>query len=175
MRTCSVPERKNAMSQLIIFIQVHNRPGILERELSEGATLGDLHDALAAAGIQVDGETFIFIDESEHHQHGERHKPLAGLKHGSRIHVSRCKRVKTTVHFLEKTAEEEFPPGARLRAVKEWAVRTFKLSPKDAAEHVLQICNSIKRPASDTPLQELVEGHICTLCFDLVPEKRVEG
>ena len=163
------------MSQLIIFIQVHGRTGILERELSEGATLGDLHNALAAASVQVDAETFIFIDESEHHLHGERDKSIAGLKHGSRIHVGRCKRVKTTVHFLEKTAEQELPPGARVRAVKEWAVRTFKMNPKDAAEHVLQICNSTKRPASDTPLQELLEGHGCTLCFDLVPEKRVEG
>jgi hypothetical protein len=49
------------------------------------------------------------------------------------------------------------------------------LSPKDAAEHVLQLCNSTERPPSDTPLHQLVQGHACELCFDLVPEKRVEG
>jgi len=163
------------MSKPIIFIQVHGRPGILEAELSETATLGDLHDALTALGIEIDAETFIFIDEAEQHQHGDRHQPVANLKHGSRVHVSRCKRIKTTVHFLDKTAEHEFPPGARVRTVKEWAVHTFKMTSKDAAEHVLQICSSTKRPASDTPLHELVEGHNCALCFDLVPEKRVEG
>jgi hypothetical protein len=163
------------MSKPIIFVQVHGRPGILEAALSDAATLGELHDVLAAAGIEVDAGTFIFIDEAEHHQHGERHQPVGGIKHGSRVHVSRCKRIKTTVHFLDKTAEHEFPPGARVRAVKEWAVRTYKMNPKDAAEHVLQICNSTKRPPSDTPLHELVEGHACALCFDLVPEKRVEG
>jgi hypothetical protein len=163
------------MSKPIIFIQVHGRPGILDAELSEAPTLGELHDVLAAAGIQIDAETFIFIDEAEHHQHGDRHQPADGIKHGSRIHVSRCKRIKSTVHFLDKTAEHEFAPGTRVRAVKEWAVRTFKLNPRDAAEHVLQICKSTKRPYSDTPLHELVEGHECALCFDLVPEKRVEG
>jgi hypothetical protein len=40
---------------------------------------------------------------------------------------------------------------------------------------VLQICNSADRPPSDTPLHQLVHGHDCSLCFDLVPEKRVEG
>lgn len=163
------------MSKPIIFIQVHGRPGILEAELSEAATLGELHDVLTAAGIQIDAETFIFIDDAEHHQHGDRHQLVDRLKHGSRIHVSRCKRIKTTVYFLDKTAEHEFPPGARVRAVKEWAVCNFRMNPKDAAEHVLQLCSSTKRPSSDTPLHELVEGHGCALCFDLVPEKRVEG
>lgn len=134
------------MSKPIIFIQVHGRPGILEAELSETATLGELHDALASRGIEIDAATFIFIDEGENHQHGDRQHRVDGVKHGSRIHVSRCKRIKTTVHFLDKTAE-----------------------------HVLQICNSTKRPPSDTPLHELVDGHGCALCFDFVPEKRVEG
>jgi hypothetical protein len=163
------------MSKAVIFIQVHGRPGILEAELSEAATLGELHDALGLLGIEVNAETFIFIDESEDHQHGDRHHPIRGVKHGSRVHVSRCKRIKTTLHFLDKTAEHEFAPGARVRAVKAWAVHTFKMNPKDAAEHVLQICKSTKRPPSDTPLQELVDGHGCALCFDFVPEKRVEG
>jgi hypothetical protein len=163
------------MSKTLIFIQAHGRPGILEAELTEAAILGELHDALKAAGIPVDAETFIFIDEAEEHLHGHRDEPLRGLKHGTRVHVTRCLRIKTTVHFLDKTAEHAFAPGARVRAVKEWAAHTFKLSPKDAAEHVLQLCNSTERPPSDTPLHQLVHDHACELCFDLVPEKRVEG
>jgi hypothetical protein len=163
------------MSKTLIFIQAHGRPGILEAELSEAALLGELHDALAAVGITVAAETFIFIDETEDHLHGHRHEPVPGLKHGARVHVTRCRRIKATVHFLDKTAEHAFAPGARVRAVKEWAAHTFKLSPKDAAEHVLQLCNSTERPSSDTPLHQLVHGHGCELCFDLVPEKRVEG
>ena len=163
------------MSKPIIFIQVHGRPGIAEAELAEAATLGDLQDALTAAGVVLDAETFIFVDESDRNEEGARDRHVEGIKHGCRIHVSRCKRIKTTVHYLDQTAEREFAPGARVRRVKEWAVHTFHLTPKDAAEHVLQICNSTKRPASDTPLHELVENHKCSVCFDLVPEKRVEG
>ena len=163
------------MSKTLIFIQAHGRPGILEAELSEAARLVELQDALAAAGITVDAETFIFIDEAEEHLHGQPHDPLPGLMHGARVHVARCRRIKTMVHFLDKTAEHAFAPGARVRTVKEWAAHTFKLSANDAAEHVLQLCRSTERPSSDTPLHQLVQGHGCDLCFDLVPEKRVEG
>ena len=163
------------MSKLTVFVQAHGRPDILEAELAAEATLGELHDVLAAAGITVDTETFIFIDEAEEHVKGERHEPVHGLKHGCRIHVGRCHRIAVTVHFLEKTEENKFPPGARVRAVKAWAVHKFEMSPKDAAEHVLQICKSTARPSSDTPLHQIVHGHDCTICFDLVPEKRIEG
>jgi hypothetical protein len=61
-----------------------------------------------------------------------------------------------------------------VRAVKVWSVKQFGLDHKDAAEHVLQRCGSTDRPPSDTPLHTLLEGD-CALCFDLVPEKRVEG
>ena len=91
------------MSNLLIFIQVHDRPEILETEISAAATLGELHAALAVLGITVDAETFIFVDEVEEHEHSERHEPLRHVKHGSRVHVGRCKRIATTVNFLDKT------------------------------------------------------------------------
>ena len=163
------------MKQHIIFIQVHERPGVIEAQVVEAATLGDLHKAIEAAGVLLDAELHIFLDEAEEPLHGDHGQAVPGLRHGSRVHVTRCKRIKTTVHYLERRAEHEFAPGARVRAVKAWAVHTFELSPKDAAEHVLQICKSTQRPAADTPLHELVTGHHCALCFDFVPEKRVEG
>ncbi len=158
----------------IIFIHSHDRPGLIEAALKEAATLGDLHDALAAAGVAIDDDTFIFIDEAEEHLHGERHHALPDIKRGVRIHVTRCKRVNATVRFLDKTEEHEFPPGVRVRAVKAQAVHAFSITPHDAADHVLQLCGSTERPASDTPLHELTKGG-CAVCFDLVPEKRVEG
>ncbi|HKX50765.1 MAG TPA: hypothetical protein VJQ48_10090 [Candidatus Binatia bacterium] len=163
------------MTKAVVFIQAHGRPEIVEAEIAIAATLGELHDVLAASGIVLDTETVIFVDEADEPLKGEHTHPVHGLKHGSRIHVGRCKRIAVTVHFLDKTEERPFPSGARVRAVKEWAVREFKMDPKDAAEHVLQLCKSTARPSSDTPLHQLIHGHDCTLCFDLVPEKRVEG
>jgi hypothetical protein len=163
------------MEKYIVFIQVHGQPGILEAEVSDAATLAEIHAALAALGIKIDAETLIFIDEAEQHEQGEPHQRVGRLKPGCRIHVSGCKHIKTTVHFAHHTAGRDFAPGTRVRKVKEWAVREFRMDPKDAAEHVLQLCNSTDRPSTDTPLHQLVQGHDCRLCFDLVPDKRVEG
>ena len=163
------------MSNITIFVQTHGRADILEAELAAAATVGELHDRLAALGIPVETETVIFVDEAEEHLPPERHHPIHGLKHGSRIHVGHCKKIAVTVHFHDKTKEHNFAPGARVSAVKQWAVAKFELPPKDAADHVLQLCGSSTRPATDTPLHQLVQGHDFALCFDLVPEKRVEG
>lgn len=163
------------MSKTTIFIQVHGRPDVLEAELAEGVTLEALRAALTKAGVTIDEESFIFLDDAEEHLHGDHNQPVHGLKRGCRIHVCRCRRITATVNYLDKTAEHTFPPGARLRAVKAWAVHKFGLDPKDATEHVLQVCKSSDRPPNDTPLHRLVQGHYCETCFDLVPEKRVEG
>lgn len=163
------------MSTIAVFVQIHGKPDLHELELAEAATLGELQTALEGLGIKVDAESLVFIDEAEDHLGGHHHDRLPDLKHGCRVHFSRCKKIETTIHYLDKTAKHAFAPGRRVRAVKAWAVDHFKLNPKDAAEHVLQLCNSTARPASDTPLHQLVHGYECAVCFDLVPEKRVEG
>ena len=164
------------MADLIIFVQAHGRPGILEAKLPETATIGELEAALATLGITLDADNLFFVEDDDEPLKGERHEKIDRLKHGCRVHVTRCRHVSTTVHYLEKTAERCFPPGARVHAVKAWAARHFGVDHKDAAEHVLQLCNSVERPPSDTRLAQLLHGHhVCSLCFDLVPEKRVEG
>jgi hypothetical protein len=163
------------MSELILFVQVHGQPGIAEMAISAMATADEIHRALEAAGIEIDDEIAVFIDESDEPLPRDHKGQIEGLKTGARIHVTRCKKVKVTVHFQHKTIERAFSPGSRVRAVKHWAVHELKINPIDAGEHVLQLCNSTKQPPTDTPLAELTDGHACAVCFDLVPEKRVEG
>lgn len=162
------------MSELILFVQVQGDTRIIEVTVPEKITESELHTALSRAGLSAGPELFVFIDEDEEDVCREKDRP-SSVKHGSRVHVARCRRIKTTVHFLDKTIEREFSPGARVRSVKKWATQEFHLDHKDAAEHVLQVCKSTERPASDTPLHALVQGHDCAVCFDFVPEKRVEG
>ena len=163
------------MSQISVFVQVHGQSRLAEVQVSEDVSEADLVQALVAAGITLGSDVVVFLDENENPLEGLRERPVHGIKHGCRLHVSRCRRIKTVVNYLEKSVTREFPPGVRVRAVKAWAVREFELDRKDAAEHVLQLCGSPTRPSSDTPLNALVGGHDCALCFDLVPEQRVEG
>ena len=162
------------MSKTIIFIQAEGKPGITEAGITIPATVRDLHEVFKMHGIDFEGFD-VFIDEAEAPVPHDAKAMVEGLKHGSRVHLTRCKKIKVTVHYMDRTIKRAFAPGNRVRTVKQWAVREFKFNPTDAGEHVLQLCNSTTQPPTDTALAELVSGHSCDICFDLVPEKRVEG
>ena len=162
------------MSESILFVQIQGDARVVEVSVPDNVTELNLHRRLTEAGILVTPDLFVFVDEAEEHLHRETDRAVAGVRHGTRVHVSRCRKVHVSIHYLDKTLERDFAPGARVRSVKAWAVREFHLDHKDAAEHVLQVCGSADRPPSDTPLHVLLRNG-CALCFDLVPEKRVEG
>jgi hypothetical protein len=163
------------MSKTIIFIQADGTPGVTEAEITIPATVRDLHEAFKTYGIDFDKEHDAFVDEADNSVPRDAKAIVEGLKHGSRVHVTRCKKIKVTVHYMHRTIDRAFAPGTRVRAVKQWAVRELKLNPTDAGEHVLQLCNSTIQPPTDAALAELVNGWSCDVCFDLVPEKRIEG
>jgi hypothetical protein len=93
-----------------------------------------------------------------------------------RLHVSRCRKVDVAVRFNGEDARRGFPPSATVERVRRWAARrAFGLSPRDAAEHVLQVQGTTIRPDRDTHIGVLTSGKTCAVAFDLVPSKRVEG
>ncbi|HEV3075965.1 MAG TPA: hypothetical protein VHB47_16210 [Thermoanaerobaculia bacterium] len=164
------------MTELILFVQIQGDAHIIEVAVAEAVTEVGLHDALSEAGLLSTSELLVFVDEAEEHVRRDGDQPVTGARHGARVHVARCRRIRATVHYLDRTIEREFPPGARVRKVKAWAADELKIPQKDAAEHVLKVCNSTERPATDTPIHTLAHGHHdCAVCFDLVPEKRIEG
>jgi hypothetical protein len=163
------------MSKTIIFIQAEGKPGLTEAEITIPTTVRDLHESFKTHSIEFDKEFEAFVDEADAPVPHDTKAVLDGLKHGSRVHVTRCKKIKVTVHYMHRTIDRAFAPGTRVRTVKQWAVRELKLNPTDAGEHVLQLCNSTIQPPTDAALAELVNGRSCDVCFDLVPEKRIEG
>ncbi len=156
----------------IAFIEAEGVEAVREAALPDEVSHAALLEALQAAGVTVDGVSVFFDEEDE--PFDAKSKPRH-VKDGVRIHITRCKKIAVTIHYLDQTAEQKFAPGARVKSVKAWAVRHFRIDKGDAAEHVLQICNSQDQPPTDTPLQKLTKASVCAVCFDLVPEKRVEG
>lgn len=163
------------MSNIIVFVHCGADPGITEINIPEGARLADAHNAFKAAGIVLDGESCVFVDEDDHAYREDVSARLGSLKHGSHLHLCRCRKIAVTVNYLDQTAERKFAPGTRVRRVKEWAVKHFGIEATDAGEHILRVRDSTDEPATDTPLHALSAFPECRVCFDLVPEKRVEG
>ncbi len=93
-----------------------------------------------------------------------------------RLHIHRCRRVEVAVRFNGQTATRRFGPSTTIHRIHDWAARrAFGLSPRDAAEHVLQIQGTSTRPDREVHIGTLVACGDCALAFDLVPFKRVEG
>ena len=93
-----------------------------------------------------------------------------------RLHVTHCRHVEVSVRFNGETKKRRFTPSATVERVRRWAARrAFHLSPRDAAEHVLQIHGVTTRPDRDVHIGTLVQKHGCAVAFDLVPCQRVEG
>jgi len=158
-----------------IFIQVQGGDGLLEAALALPPTPAQLLAALTGLGLSLEGDARVFVDDEEEPLALKGRGALERIRRGCRLHIVKCPRIKVAVHFLGETEDKAFAPGVRVKRVKAWAVERFRLDGNDAAEHVLQLCNATDRPVSDTPLHALTRRGDCAVCFDLVPEKRVEG
>ena len=111
------------MSTFSLFVQEQGHAGIREVIVAEGITAHDLNQALAAGGVQLAADAFVFLNEVEVPLDREGREPVGGLHHGHRVHVSRCRQIRVTVNYLDRQAHREFSAARRVRAVKEWAVK----------------------------------------------------
>ena len=92
------------------------------------------------------------------------------------LQVTRCRKIEIVVRFNGENKQRSFPPGTIVERVRRWAAcRAFGLSPRDAAEHVLQLQGTTTWPDRDIHVGTLTDGKTCAVAFDLVPSKRVEG
>ena len=98
------------------------------------------------------------------------------LSNALRLNFARCRRVEVVVRFNNEDVKRHFPPSATIDRVHHWATRrAFEMTPRDAAEHLLQIQGATVRPDRDVHVGTLTSTDTCFVAFDLVPRKRVEG
>ena len=165
------------MKRIEVLLQGECIPDI---QLVEVDSTGQVKDLLAvAAGCRketVEGEFFVFHEDGVEPLGIEDMLPESENGQPVPLQVHRCCSVVTTVTFNGVSKGHEFRPGMTIAAVKKWAaVAEFGMKPDDAAEHVLQIADTTDRPEPDTHIGALVTCPDCSVAFNLVPLKRVEG
>jgi hypothetical protein len=99
------------MSKTIIFIQAEGKPGLTEAEIMIPATVRDLHETFKTHGIDFDKELEAFVDEADSPVPHDAEATVEGLKHGSRVHVTRCKKIKVTTCTAPSTAPSRPAPA----------------------------------------------------------------
>lgn len=174
------------MTHIDVLVQGEGFTDMQVVRVAPEASVHTLFELIGRPRATGDGEALIFVEdfavpvdadvlfeelltEGVDTAGGGECKPL-------RLHIHRCRRVEVAVRFNGQTATRRFGPSTTIHRVHDWAARrAFGLSPRDAAEHVLQIQGTSTRPDRDVHLGTLATCGVCTLAFDLVPFKRVEG
>jgi hypothetical protein len=153
----------------IIFVSVEALP--LDRlELEEAAVVADLLCLLEGRGVET-AELLIF--KEGHDEPLDHHHPIHGHENPI-FHAHRCRRVDITVHYKTEAFRDHFAPSTTVARLTQWAVQKARLGKEEAEEHVLQISATRVQPPLSSHLGSLV-AHGCTVTFDLVRKKLVQG
>jgi hypothetical protein len=137
------------------------------------------------AGVNLVPEDCAFADppadeedaDTDHHEPIAPHTKLGTIAGSSRnVHVviHPCRHIVVTVQYQSQTLQRRFSPARTVGQVRHWALHKLKLNDAATDKLLLQVCGSSRRPGPDVRLGSIV-GRSCAVCFDLVPDRVVEG
>lgn len=181
MNTNKQENEKGDAQELRLFVQGEGLAEIHIAQIDSNATVVELIKAVATkvggefAAAEAAGGLVVTFEDEEKEIFQKDTLKKAGIRNRSRVHIHRCRKVKVTVNFNGETAADNFPPSTTVGKVKKWADKKFDIDKIDATEHALQLCGTSTRPDEDTHIGMLTKHPSCSICFDLVPKRRVEG
>jgi hypothetical protein len=125
-------------------------------------------------GSDPDGR--VWLEDVDEHVELDVTLEQAGIEQHHHVHRGRCHRVELTVRF-NGPHEREFGPATRIKTVHRWACgpHAAKLSPEQAAAHVLALPGADHFLEDGVHVGSLVAGRCCEVTLDLLPRARFEG
>lgn len=181
MNTNKQESEKGNARELRLFVQGEGLAEIQVVQIGSDSVVGELIKKVAAKvggefeAAEAAGGLVVTFEDEEKEISQKDTLEKAGIRDRSRVHIHRCRKVKVTVNFNSETAVDNFPPSTTVGKVKKWADKKFDIDKIDATEHALQLCGTSTRPDEDTHIGMLTKHPSCSICFDLVPKRRVEG
>lgn len=158
----------------VVFFQSEFLDDVSSVEVEHDASHQALRKALVKAlPANVDPDSLHIYLEDDDDEHAI--DKLDAVPDGLRVHLHRQKGIDVTVRYAGQDVRRTFRPSATVGRVKKWASHELGISPSDAAELMLQITGTDKRPDPDTHIGALVKAPAKALSFDLVPSPRVNG
>lgn len=153
-----------------VFLQSEGKKGIELRQVATGATVDSLAEGSSEGQM-------VFVEGRDEPLAGGAALEELGLDWPARLHVHRCTSIAVSINYGSGTKELGFAPARTIGAIRKWAISddAFNIAATDAADLVLQVCDSQDRPDDDTHIGTLTAFPACKACFDLVPRHMVEG
>jgi hypothetical protein len=107
--------------------------------VSEDATVRDVLDAAKNAGLHVDADTILLVEDSEDELRDDARLCDHGIRHKHHLHCHQCRAVDVAVTFNGRTKSHKFTPSRKVKGVLKWAVGAFELHGVDAENKELRI------------------------------------
>lgn len=163
------------MKTIDIFYQGEGITALEHIEIGDHEAFGALRATLAKKH-NLGNDACLFVeDEAEPVAEDVLIKSRAG-RAGVKVHIHRCREIKVTVHFKDKSVHEKFAPGTTVARVKHWvATRKFGMTEEEASDHHLQLAGTTIQPDPGTHIGTLVTSDKCAVEFDLVSTPKVNG
>ena len=163
------------MKEVEVFYQCESVDNIEHIEVDASITLGGVKETLVEKhGLAP--EFRLFLEDGDEPADEEVLVSEFVTSVGLKLHLSRCLKVKTRVHYGGQIAEKEFAPGVTIDMVRQWAAESgFGISKADASELKLQLVNTDNRPSANRHIGTFAKCPDCAVEFDLVPDERIQG
>jgi hypothetical protein len=108
-------------------------------KVPEDATVRDVLEAAKKAGMAVDADTIVFVEDAEDELTGDTHLSDHGIKNKHHLHCHRCRKVEVAVTFNGQVKSRKLAPSRKVKHVLKWAVEAFELHGVDAENKELRI------------------------------------
>lgn len=105
----------------------------------EDATVRDVLDAAKSAGLNVDADTILLVEDGKDELPHDGCLCDHGIKHKHHLHCHQCRAVEVAVTFNGQTKSHKFTPSRKVKGVMKWAVEAFELHGVDAENKELRI------------------------------------
>lgn len=163
------------MKKINVFYQGEGVTALEHIEIPDHEAFGTLRAEIAKKhGLGCEAGLFI-EDDTEPVGDDVLVASKAG-RAGVKVHVHRCREVKVTVHFKDKSVHDKFAPGMTVARIKQWAaIRKFGMTEEEASHHHLQVTGTTTQPDPGTHVGTLVTSGKCAVEFDLVSTPKVNG
>jgi UPF0288 family protein (methanogenesis marker protein 3) len=128
------------MKQLI-EIYLHGSGTTEEKviKVPEDATVRDVLDEAKKAGLDVDSDTILLVEDVDDEMPGAARLCDHGVKNKHHLHCHRCRKIEVAVTFNGKVKSRKFAPSQKVKRVLKWAVDAFELHGVDAENKELRV------------------------------------
>lgn len=170
MARAVVATPRELTSEMELF---RHEEGSEDPEVIEVEATATVRELLAAS----DADGRIWIEEVEQEVELDVTLEAAGFRHRHHFHRGRCRHVKAVIRYNGVAMERSFTPNATIKKVYKWGSGPdgFKLSPAQAAKHVLAVPHADHFLADTVHIGSLLAAGSCEVILDLLPRERFEG